>query len=73
VYELINKFDEAQKIADGGGTGDVSINMGGISSVQNGLNIMNSSKVTGKTTNTSTAGSKSPVKKPFNNGGLGGL
>jgi hypothetical protein len=60
-------------VADGGGTGDVSINMGGMSAVQNGLNIISSSKTTGKTTNTSTGGSKSPAKKPFNNGGLGGL
>ena len=72
VYELINKFDDAQKNADGSGAADVSMNGGGMSGISNGLIIGGASKSTGKSSSTNTGGSKSPTKKPITSGlGLG--
>ena len=71
VYELINKFDEAQRYADGGGIGtaDVSMNIGGGMSQGNnvgGLNLNNAGKSTAKGQSSNMGGNKSPTKKPAN-------
>ena len=64
VYELINKFDEAQRLADGGSgaAGDVSMNTAGMN---NG--IPNSGALSigkGNSKGSNTLSSKSPTKKP---------
>lgn len=64
VYELINKFDDAQRLADGGSgvAGDASINTAGLNNGNPNSGALTVGKQNQKTTN--PLSSKSPTKKP---------
>lgn len=84
VYDLINKFDEAQRYTDAlsGATADNSMNIGGggggpgaigSSAIGGGAGIGMRGLGTKNTSGTSTTGSKSPTKKPTNGGNTLGI
>ena len=81
MYDLINKFDEAQRYADGtgaaGATADNSMNIGGAAAGIGGAGVSGGPRIgisgTKNSSGTTTTGSKSPTKKPTNGGNTLGI